>query len=250
MTNPDEMNFDTALALLESNDPFPVDFDAAWQWLGYASKGKAKDKLLRNYNRGEDFLTKGLKTPLGGRPSEYIKISLDCFKSFCMMAGTEKGKEVRRYFLQCERQLKQVVQAPKSDSFLIELIEHRICARLAPRFESIEERLQCLESMNYSRQKPNTLKETVRLLPTKMTSDSQLIMEYLNQHKDEKFHAEQLAQLLNLSYNSLRRILPVMCRTGLIEKQKNPAYKNNRSGRGIPRNFYTINCDRDSHLCT
>lgn len=249
MTNSD-LNFETALALLESSDLFPVDFDAAWQWLGYASKQTAKDKLLRNFDRGEDFSSISIKTPHGGRPSEFIKLSLDCFKSFCMMAGTEKGKEVRRYFLQCERQLKQVVQAPQSDTFLIELIEHRILARLAPRFESIEERLQRLEAETYRSQKLKTLSPKVRLLPNKMTSDSQSIIEYLSQHKDETFHAQQLAQLLNISYDSLRRILPVLCRNGLIEKQKNPAHINNRTHRGIPRNLYTINRAQDSQICT
>jgi P63C domain len=41
---------------------------------------------------------------------ENIKLTSDCFKSFCLMAGTAKGKEVRRYFLNCEAELKRRIE--------------------------------------------------------------------------------------------------------------------------------------------
>lgn len=131
MTNSNEFNFHAALGLLESTDSHPVDFEVAWRWLGYQRKDYAKETLVRNFERNLDYTFdfSGLnrKNPLGGRPSDSIKLSLDCFKSFCMIAGTEKGKEVRRYFLQCERQLKQILSEPFS-------LEHRIEARLSRRF--------------------------------------------------------------------------------------------------------------------
>ncbi len=33
-------------------------------------------------------------------------LTVDCFKAFCMMAGTEMGRQVRAYFIECERALK------------------------------------------------------------------------------------------------------------------------------------------------
>ena len=92
------MNFnrDLAIALLESTEEYPVDFDEAWQWLGYSTKQKAKSKLEENFEEGIDFLTKGLKSSTGGRPSDLIVLTIDCFKSMGMMAGTEKGKQIRR----------------------------------------------------------------------------------------------------------------------------------------------------------
>jgi hypothetical protein len=30
-------------------------------------------------------------------------LTADCFKAFCMMAGTEKGKQVRKYYLKIEK---------------------------------------------------------------------------------------------------------------------------------------------------
>ena len=41
---------------------------------------------------------------------ESIKLTIDAFKSLGMMAGTQKGKEIRHYFLECERIAKQAVE--------------------------------------------------------------------------------------------------------------------------------------------
>lgn len=100
-------NQELAIALYECSDNFPVSLDDAWQWLGYSSKQKAKDKLVRNFEKEFDFrITQMVETKPDGRFShryEKIELSLDCFKSLGMMAGTEQGKVIRRYFLECER---------------------------------------------------------------------------------------------------------------------------------------------------
>jgi phage anti-repressor protein len=98
---------DLALSLLESAEEYPVDFDDAWQWLGYATKQKAQKKLEQNFEEGSDYLTKGLKRSTGGRPGELILLTVDCFKSLGMTAGTEQGKQIRKYFLECEKIAKQ-----------------------------------------------------------------------------------------------------------------------------------------------
>lgn len=47
----------------------------------------------------------------GGRSSDLYGLSINCFKELGMMAGTEKGREVRRYFIDCEQMLKDLVAA-------------------------------------------------------------------------------------------------------------------------------------------
>lgn len=103
-------NQETALTLQTSGYTHPVDFDLAWVWLGYSSKQKALNKLKNksNFDEGMDFiLTQTVKVQIEGgrevsRPFQQISLTIECFKSMGMMAGTEKGKEVRRYFLKCE----------------------------------------------------------------------------------------------------------------------------------------------------
>ena len=96
-----------AQELIESDQQFPINFADAWQWLGYSTKQKAKNKLTRNFEKDLDYLTKWLSVPhsngLTASRTEQIMLTIDCFKSLGMMAGTEQGKLVRKYFIECEK---------------------------------------------------------------------------------------------------------------------------------------------------
>jgi phage anti-repressor protein len=101
-------NKSNALALIEASEanPFPVNFDDAWQWLGYSKKGNAKRALLEGgFIRGTDFLIseEATTTGISAIPLETISLTVECFKLLAMLSGTEKGKEVRKYFLECEK---------------------------------------------------------------------------------------------------------------------------------------------------
>jgi phage antirepressor YoqD-like protein/phage anti-repressor protein len=108
--------FSLALAqeYIYSDEQFPVDFDDAWQWLGYSTKQKAKVKLLGHFEQDLDFnVNQMVKVQNEGgrsvsRPYENICLSIDCFKSLGMMAGTDQGKLIRKYFLECEKMTKKV----------------------------------------------------------------------------------------------------------------------------------------------
>jgi phage anti-repressor protein len=92
----------------QSAEQFPIDFDDAWVWLGYSTKQKAEQSLYGYFEEGLDFLTSGLKTSTGGRPSKLILLSVECFKQLGMLAKTEQGKVIRKYFLECERIAKEL----------------------------------------------------------------------------------------------------------------------------------------------
>jgi hypothetical protein len=75
--------------LAKSSDEYPVNFDDAWQWIGYATKGSAKRVLEANFKTELDYrvvFNSPVKNSLG-RPSESIHLTTACFKKFCMMAG-------------------------------------------------------------------------------------------------------------------------------------------------------------------
>ncbi len=121
-----EFSHELVLAIVQSTDEFPVDFDAAWKWIGYSTKQKAKNKLTNNFNIGFDYtLTQMVKRVEGHKGGgsvrfESINLTLDCFKSLGMMAGTGQGKEVRHYFLECERIAKKAVEIIPAQSQAIE----------------------------------------------------------------------------------------------------------------------------------
>ena len=126
-----DFNKELALSLVNSEDNFPIDFEDAWQWLGFSTKASAKRKL-NHFNEGIDFSTSWLKTPDGGRPSEFIRLTVDCFKSLAMMAGTEKGRETRQYFLRCEKELKNSYGINLLDKPSPQLISDAVMAVFRP----------------------------------------------------------------------------------------------------------------------
>jgi hypothetical protein len=87
-------------SLLDSTEQFPVDFDDAWQWVGYSTKGHAANALQSNFEEEVEFLRTIVKTysSEGGRPFQQIKLTIDCFKAFCLMAGYFLVKWSRRMF--------------------------------------------------------------------------------------------------------------------------------------------------------
>lgn len=113
--------FDLTIAqsLYDSNDRFPVDFDDAWVWCGYSNKANALKKLIAiGFDEGTDFTvhhfggTEALDVSAfeAYQRKDKYHLSIDCFKSYGMMAQTKAGKQVRRYFLQCEKIAKESTQ--------------------------------------------------------------------------------------------------------------------------------------------
>lgn len=100
-----KFSFDTVLVLLESSDRFPVDFDAAWQWLGYHRKDAAKEKLTRNFERDFDYsaIWRSVAHSSGFTASktEVIMLSIDCFNYYAVSPPSEfctqnQWRDIRR----------------------------------------------------------------------------------------------------------------------------------------------------------
>ncbi|MGB3203603.1 MAG: hypothetical protein WBB28_01305 [Crinalium sp.] len=104
-----EFTQDLALSLTKRGEEFPVNFEDAWCWIGYSTKQKAQKKLTSTFEEGTDYTlnqtVKSVKGHRGGGSINYldIRLTIDCFKSLGMLAGTEQGAKIRKYFLECER---------------------------------------------------------------------------------------------------------------------------------------------------
>lgn len=64
------------------------------------------------FEEGKDF-SSFLSGSTGGRPSKNFIISIDMAKEISMIQRSEKGKQARLYFIECEKKLKEI-QVPKS----------------------------------------------------------------------------------------------------------------------------------------
>lgn len=140
MENSIEFNQEVALALYESSEEFPVDLDQAWKWIGYKEKRNALDTLKSIFEEGIDYVCLGTKSIQGGRSSHSYKLTISAFKELGMISKTEKGKEIRKYFLECEKIAKQITQTV--DPALLEVL-----TSMQKEMKFLSERTQKLDSM-------------------------------------------------------------------------------------------------------
>ena len=59
------------------------------------------------FSAGQDFTVKNDRNPNGGRPSLNHIVSLDMAKEISMIQRTDKGKQARQYFIECEKRANQ-----------------------------------------------------------------------------------------------------------------------------------------------
>ncbi|HQM83894.1 MAG TPA: phage antirepressor KilAC domain-containing protein [bacterium] len=82
---------------------------------GQFSRWAAKNILENSFAvEGEDF--QGFDIVSNGNETKDYILSIDFAKRLAMLARTEKGESVRRYFIECEKKLKDVFQIPKTYS--------------------------------------------------------------------------------------------------------------------------------------
>lgn len=183
---------------VESTEEFPVDFDDAWRWIGYTRKDTAKDSLEANFHKGFDFSGEFRKNSLRGRPVEKIFLTVDCFKAFCMMAGTPKGREVREYFLRCEKQLKQLLQQSATVS-----PSHEMLSLMSEMSEVIESHIQASQGLNRAihtaiHQQTDTLRQAFQ--KTKALHQKTLSLPFAEQlQKEPQPQPEPLSNLVQLT---------------------------------------------------
>ena len=69
--------------------------------------------------QGEDFevFQEILKNPQGGRPTTEYLLTLDTATEIAMVENNEKGRQVRRYFIRCEKALRSVVKQAIAENY-------------------------------------------------------------------------------------------------------------------------------------
>lgn len=88
------------------------------KWLK-TTKGHLKETLVYSYVKNIDYKIKKEQSS-GGRPSELIMLSPDCFKRLTMSSKTKKADEVRTYFIELEKHI------DKYKNYIIEGLDKRI----------------------------------------------------------------------------------------------------------------------------
>lgn len=96
-----------------TND-YPINLEDVYKMIGFVHKKNAKRTLENNFIEGEDYKVALLHTEKrkneGGHNKEDVMLNVDTFKNLCMMVKTDKGKEIRKYYVKLENIYNKIIK--------------------------------------------------------------------------------------------------------------------------------------------
>ena len=111
-----------------TND-YPINLEHVFKMIGFANKENAKRTLKNNFTKDEDYKTVLVRTDenhktllvrkdeqkhtdetRGGHNQENVMLNVDTFKNLCMLAKTDKGKQIRKYYVKLENIYNQIIK--------------------------------------------------------------------------------------------------------------------------------------------
>ena len=99
----------------KQKDDFVIDLDDIWSWVGFQQKVKAKILLEKRFIAGQDYKVllsqpgKQTKPLRGGHNKEFIMMTIETFKKFCLKADTKKADQIHDYYIKLEGILQDVL---------------------------------------------------------------------------------------------------------------------------------------------
>lgn len=97
MVNKSSFSLVLAQELLHSRNPFPVDLDDAWQWLGCYDKKTARKMLIQYFAADVDFqllTSEQLGSLVVSAHEQKIWLTISCLKELAMLLHNKKAKLV------------------------------------------------------------------------------------------------------------------------------------------------------------
>lgn len=105
---------------------FVVDFDDVWKWVGFSNFANAKRVLVKKFVDGIDYVMEKALIPPderffqienerapkqnGGQNKINIKLTVNTFKKFCILADTPVAKKIQDYYLKMESILQDYIE--------------------------------------------------------------------------------------------------------------------------------------------
>jgi phage anti-repressor protein len=153
-----------------TND-YPINLDTLVKLVGFAHKKNAKTTLENNFIKDEDykilltpkgkqvftFRGKNSKPNLGGRPNEQVMLNVDTFKNMCMLVKTDKGKQIRKYYVKLENIYNKIIKEEIENQKLLLEQEQKNNAKLIE--ENNQKELEYKEQLEEKQKELATLKK-------------------------------------------------------------------------------------------
>jgi phage anti-repressor protein len=115
-----------------STNDYPINLEDVFKMIGFANKENAKRTLRNNFTMDEDYkkllvrtdeevpnIKDGKNIGGGGLNKEDIMLNIDTFKNLCMLAKTENGKQIRKYYIKME----EIMMEYTKEQFVLQLKE-------------------------------------------------------------------------------------------------------------------------------
>ena len=152
------------------------------------------------------------------RPTQQIYLTVECFKMWGMMAGTQQGKEVRKYFLECERIAKSKVYTKlhdkQSQSVTSILVNEQLKDQREYNLKAINYTTNVLEAVFGNMFEPAILGQFKLNAVLKIDPNLQPLLQESKQYfinstatEDKLCNCTELAQQLNISAVALNKLL-------------------------------------------
>ena len=106
--------------------------------LFYALRGKEtktkfadwiKERLIKyRFEENIDYISFSLKNEktIGGRPVKEFYLLMDTAKEVCMIENNDKGRKIRKYFIEVEKRYSEIINVSSSSNQLIDIIQNAI----------------------------------------------------------------------------------------------------------------------------
>lgn len=106
----------------DQDKEFVIDFEFVWKYLEFTRKDSAKKLLVKHFKKDIDYI-ENLAPPQteinnqtvnkvkkhGGNNKEYIYLSVNTFKRFCLYSDTKKSHIIHDYYIKLENLLQQTL---------------------------------------------------------------------------------------------------------------------------------------------
>ena len=97
-----------------------------------------------------------MKNPNGGRPLKEYALTLDMAKELAMVEGNEKGRQARRYFIECEKKLREIVTKPMT-AFELIAAQAQAMVEMEKRMNAMDEKINFIYDQYQNGQKQLSL---------------------------------------------------------------------------------------------